>query len=268
MSTFVRLYPRAWRDRYGAELEGLVASRPLGMRGAVDLLRGAFDAHLHPELADPAAAVEARVGLAAVSPERYEDLRVARRFGRAAWLGAVLWIAGWVIAANGPIVMDGDGGYRDGAAGAPFVLVALGLLAAGLLGQLVRLPRGSRIPRIGALIAIVAAPLWGLGPWILPLGLTALGGIVVFALGTWRSGQLGRPASLAILGSVLGGAAIVAWSIVGWDGDRLSAWNPMLLAVVVFTPIWLLVGGTLQALPPVAPAGDGSGRAAATEATA
>lgn len=31
MSSLLRLYPRAWRARYGPELEDLVAHRPLGL---------------------------------------------------------------------------------------------------------------------------------------------------------------------------------------------------------------------------------------------
>ena len=49
MKRLIDLYPRLWRERYGAELEEFVARRP-GLRAAVDLVRGAFDAHLHPEL--------------------------------------------------------------------------------------------------------------------------------------------------------------------------------------------------------------------------
>ncbi len=250
MSGLLRLYPRAWRARYGVELEDLVAHGPLDIRGSIDLVRGALDAHRHPELVDPAAADRA-AGLTAVSPERYKALRVARRLGLASWLGAALWIAGWVIAANGPIVIDGDGGYRDGAAGAPFVLLAMTLLAVGLIGQMIRVPNRAWVARVGALVAIVAGPAWALGPWVLPLGIAALAGIVVFAIGAWRAGQWGRPAALAIVGSTLGGAAIIGWALTAYGGDRLSVLNPMLLAVVAFTPIWLAVGGTLQALPPV-----------------
>ncbi len=257
MSGLLRLYPRAWRARYGAELDELVAHRPLGISGSIDLFRGALDAHRHPELVDPAA-VDRAAGLAAVSPERYEDLRVARRLGLASWLGAVLWIAGWVIAANGPIVIDGDGGYRDGGAGLPFVLLAMALLAVGLIGQMIRIPNRARVARVGALVAIVAGPVWGLGPWVLPLGIAALAGIVVFALSAWRAGQWGVGAALAIVGPTLGGAAIIGWALTAYDGDRLSVLNPMLLAVVAFTPIWLVVGATLQSLPALAEPGDGA----------
>jgi len=47
----VRLYPSAWRARYADELLAWVAERDLGPLVAVDLARGALDAHLHPDLA-------------------------------------------------------------------------------------------------------------------------------------------------------------------------------------------------------------------------
>ncbi len=42
------LYPHAWRARYEAELEALLELRRLSLGTLLDLLRGAFDAHLHP----------------------------------------------------------------------------------------------------------------------------------------------------------------------------------------------------------------------------
>jgi hypothetical protein len=116
-------------------------------------------------------------------------------------------------------------------------------------------------------VAIVAAPLWGLAPWVMWLGIVALAGLVVVAIGTWHAGQWGRLAALTMLGSALGGTAIISWALTAYGGDRLSVLNPMLAAVVVFTPIWLVAGATLQALPPVDPGDDGidalSGRATA-----
>lgn len=43
----LRLYPRAWRDRYGAEVADLIASRPARLRTVLDLLAGATDAWLN-----------------------------------------------------------------------------------------------------------------------------------------------------------------------------------------------------------------------------
>ncbi len=50
MKRLVELYPRRWRERYGAELAEFLTRRPLVLTTALDLLRGAIDAHLHPEL--------------------------------------------------------------------------------------------------------------------------------------------------------------------------------------------------------------------------
>jgi hypothetical protein len=51
--TFTGLYPRAWRNRYGAELEALLETERVGLRTRLDLLRGALDAHLHPDRPSP-----------------------------------------------------------------------------------------------------------------------------------------------------------------------------------------------------------------------
>lgn len=41
----LRLYPRAWRRRYGEEFADLLARHPLTPAGIVDVARGALDAH-------------------------------------------------------------------------------------------------------------------------------------------------------------------------------------------------------------------------------
>lgn len=50
MSRLLHLYPAAWRDRYEAELVDMLRERPVGVTGSVDIVHGAIDAHLHPEL--------------------------------------------------------------------------------------------------------------------------------------------------------------------------------------------------------------------------
>ncbi len=50
MSRLLRLYPAAWRARYEAEFAGMLAARPARRRDAIDIVLGAVDAHLHPEL--------------------------------------------------------------------------------------------------------------------------------------------------------------------------------------------------------------------------
>lgn len=49
MKSLLWFYPRQWRRRYGAEMEALLSQTRLGPREVVDLLRGALDAHMHPQ---------------------------------------------------------------------------------------------------------------------------------------------------------------------------------------------------------------------------
>ncbi|HXM53868.1 MAG TPA: hypothetical protein VOB72_00645 [Candidatus Dormibacteraeota bacterium] len=50
MRFLLRLYPREWRCRYGAEMDAMLRQGGrLGPRDAIDLLRGALDARLHPQ---------------------------------------------------------------------------------------------------------------------------------------------------------------------------------------------------------------------------
>lgn len=50
MRRLVALYPRAWRDRYAAEFEDLLADRPMTLRDQLDIARGAIDAWIHPQV--------------------------------------------------------------------------------------------------------------------------------------------------------------------------------------------------------------------------
>jgi hypothetical protein len=49
MTRLVRLYPRAWRDRYEDEFLALLAERPPTLGDLVDTVRGAVDAHMNPQ---------------------------------------------------------------------------------------------------------------------------------------------------------------------------------------------------------------------------
>ncbi|MGI5491591.1 hypothetical protein [Microtetraspora malaysiensis] len=46
----LRLYPRAWRDRYGDEMRDLLAARPVRLRTLADLCFAALDAWTHRKL--------------------------------------------------------------------------------------------------------------------------------------------------------------------------------------------------------------------------
>jgi hypothetical protein len=61
VSRLIALYPARWRERYGDELLDALAARPMTIQGRLDLVRGALDAHRHPELL-PGDLVPAPVG--------------------------------------------------------------------------------------------------------------------------------------------------------------------------------------------------------------
>lgn len=50
MSSLVSLYPRAWRERYGDEFLELLEGRPATPRLAADVILGAIDARLRPQV--------------------------------------------------------------------------------------------------------------------------------------------------------------------------------------------------------------------------
>ncbi len=49
MTWLVKLYPPAWRRRYGRELTQLIATQPMSVATAIDLVAGAIDAWMRPQ---------------------------------------------------------------------------------------------------------------------------------------------------------------------------------------------------------------------------
>jgi hypothetical protein len=64
-AALVRLYPRRWREKYGQEMEHVLAHQSVTLRLIVDLLAGAIDAHINPQGSSAATnAADARGGTA------------------------------------------------------------------------------------------------------------------------------------------------------------------------------------------------------------
>jgi hypothetical protein len=61
----LRLYPEAWRERYGEEMSSLLEQAPPSLSAILDLLRGALAAHLRPLASSPTVA-RARGAIACV----------------------------------------------------------------------------------------------------------------------------------------------------------------------------------------------------------
>lgn len=239
MTRLLALYPRAWRQRYEAELRSLLEELRPSRADRFDLFRGAFDAHRHPELVeDPDMSA---------SPPSSGDVTVARRLGLAGIVGAAAWALAWFIVATSPLVIEpGGGSYRDGEAAFPILILAGALLVAGLCGQLIVLPSSARVARAGAVIAIPAVLLWTLGPWVLITAASALVGLGVLAYGAWFARSWPWQASVALLLMV---AAMPLIAYAGVTGDPLGTDVTPVLALFITTPFiaWLTVGGTLLA---------------------
>jgi hypothetical protein len=236
VSALVRLYPAAWRERYEDEFLALLEARPPTAGDRFDIIRGAFDARLHPQV---------RPTANDVPPIPEQDLRIARRLGFAGIVGAVLWPLAFGVALVGPVVYDGDGAYRDGSAALPIFFGAIAMLVASLLGHLISLPRHARVARISAVAAIPLLLVFGLGPWMWPFGLAAFGLVAILAVaGLWAKAWPGW-ASSAVVGGVLCVVLVAAVGIATYDGDRMAGGVFFLVAGLALVPAWLGVGGTL-----------------------
>ena len=141
MSVLVRLYPPAWRARYGLEFEALLAERPPSMRDRVDIVVGALDARLSPQVGAPGAARRAPL------PDRLS--------GAAAIAGGLTWCMSYLVAGLSRGTLDMS---------LPIV-VALGLMLLSLPGSYVA--RYARPVAIGglALAGSVAVLLAQVLPW-------------------------------------------------------------------------------------------------------
>jgi hypothetical protein len=125
MKRLVRLYPRAWRDRYGDELTNLVtdlAREQDRLRLALDLGRGALDAHLNRRHE-----LKRYLSDAALRRGAYDGLIVAAVIAVVAFLTVVVF-------PQGPNESDDDPEYLVQIFAA-YVLLAIALMAAGARGQ-------------------------------------------------------------------------------------------------------------------------------------
>jgi hypothetical protein len=236
VSRLVRLYPQAWRDRYGAEFASLLDQRPPGLRDVADTVRGAADAHLHPHLADPAAGPMPRThripGLLALAGGALWCATITLGIAGGWDVWALLWLSllamflslpGDYMAAHGRRIA-----LAFGAVGVSFV--AANLLpweSAAILGF------GTVVTVLGGMLALVAIRA-GIGPrgrWI--LFALAVGAEVVAAvpisigLAPW----VGAPD--AFIATLVIAPYGLAWTLVGL---RLAIRGSATLATPVSTP--------------------------------
>jgi hypothetical protein len=199
LSVILRLYPPAWRERYGDELAELLAARPVTIGDRLDLLWGAMDARLHPQTPGVIAAQEQE------SPMR------SRALGLLAAIGGVSWI----LAIASLFVLTPPGGDREEAIAAVGLGAGMALMAVALAQLGTR--NGSTMSvvtsRILALVGVALASTM-IMPW--PLMMIAALGFPLFAIvGAVRGAVNGRlpiwfvGLSLATLAGVLGAAGLI-----------------------------------------------------------
>ncbi|GAC1319865.1 MAG: hypothetical protein NVS2B16_16860 [Chloroflexota bacterium] len=136
MNALVRLYPRAWRERYGDEFAAVLEDEALSPFDVVDLVLGALDAHLHPQVHRTETSNERRLLMRTSSLNRMS--------------GAALVLAGfvWIVSALAMNALsDGDALKTFGFI-TTFVAVPT-LLLVGFCGIWLHARRTARSSRIG-----------------------------------------------------------------------------------------------------------------------
>jgi ABC-type Na+ efflux pump permease subunit len=175
MSRLLQIYPRAWRDRYADEVADLLAARPPTTRDRLDLMRGAVDAWLHPQV------------LSSSAPRDEHAAGRSLGFAILGVLGGVMWAVGGVAQHVGG--WDPMTGYKHNEGTmivlAASVVTALAALAGGWSGM----PRSVGLRR--SAVAMVLFALLLLFPWpILVIGFWGqLGGTMAFGVGLHGNGR-------------------------------------------------------------------------------
>jgi hypothetical protein len=224
MNGLLRLYPAAWRDRYLEEVSDLLAERPPSLRDRFDLIAGAADAWIHPQVA---------------ARPRRETESIVRPVGAAALfvIGGGLWTLGGVVQATAPYGVEG---YKE-SSGVMIVIAGVLLTALGAIGRAWSADASVAFRRCAK--AMLAFALLMLAPWpILALGFYGhVFATVGFGLLLAGTGQLA--------GLLLAIGALVATSF--------NTESTMAFAAVPFGLAWIAVGvaGAVRRSTSPAPAG-------------
>jgi hypothetical protein len=230
MPFLLRLYPSRWRARYGDEFLELLEARPPSLRDRVDIVVGAVDARVNPQVEG-----------ASDREVRAPGDRSIRRLAVAT--GALLTVWGSVGAMYMRPWNSGDWPYDQtlttigwivGMAGAISAMWALALIATTYTRALGSAGVG------GALFAGVGLILASLGAGVLALLLIAVG----TALLTWRlrGPMLDTPTALVFLAATF--ALVGGWVAFAAGGGQDVR---LLLGMYGYGPAWLLFGLRLRA---------------------
>jgi hypothetical protein len=241
IALLIRLYPARWRARYGLEFAAMLEARPLAPFDVADILLGALDAHLHLR------------GLAA-APEHSKGFTMTLRIGGyAAIAGGLLTLTALV---GSQLAPDASVFWI------PAIFIAIAALLIALVGlsafQARRHPRliwaAFVLPAVGAFVSLVgligmatngdARFIADYSAWyVWSVGMLAMFvGSALFAIATWRTRTLARPAA-----AMLAVGALLVIPLLG--GLEFASFMPeamaplvALVAVVGFTFGWTGLG--------------------------
>jgi hypothetical protein len=238
MSVLLRLYPRAWRERYGDEIAALLEERPASMLDHLDLIRGALDARLHPQVAG-----------AATTPDK--EIPVNQRL-----LAAMAAIGGiaWTIGVASIFVLQRDA-FGDRNLTLAMIGMALAIAFIGIaLGELGTRNGSATSRRTGHAISAVSIVLGLTLPMIWLVFLFGLFGFPIMAAMLAIRGTMNGvfPGWFAVVSTA---AAFAVLGGIGIDTQAGKDQSLVLLAVVGLPPLllaWLALRGTaaLSAAPP------------------
>ncbi len=197
-AALLRLYPRAWRDRYESEVLAVLADMPIDRRARVDLLRGAIDARLHAGSRLPAAA---------------------------AFLSGATWTIAGVAVVGQPVPPDWPGYLLEIL---PLTIVAVAAGLVGIVGCWARRSdRAGRLGTLGALLALAGHVGWAalLAATVVDAGLPqatvvcqaiALVGCLLIGLVLVRTDDLLIGAAILLATATMLFGLPVAWLIFGF----------------------------------------------------
>jgi hypothetical protein len=237
MSAILRLYPRAWRERYGDEIVALLEEHPASPLDHLDLIRGAFDARLHPQVPG-----------ADVVPEQ-ETPMARKQLGLIAAIGGIVWILG---VASIFVLPRGADGYRT------VWLASLGLALAiafiGIaLGELGTREGSETSRRTGRRISVVSVVLALALPMVWPIFMFGLFGFpIVAAMAAGRGARNG--VFPGWIGIVFTAAAFSVLGGIGIDAEAGNDQSLVILAVVGLPALllaWLAFRGRSASATPM-----------------
>ena len=149
--TLLRLYPRAWRERYGEEFLATIGPDTLGPQQVVDMVSGAIDAWLSADVrrATTPASVTRTGGLMNVKGLVACDRKRARYTSRDALIGA-----GVMVGANVILVIVGTAAKRGGWPETGEALVSLSFSVSLMLSMPFWLMKGQPWKAQGAILGV------------------------------------------------------------------------------------------------------------------